>query len=603
MAIKSTHVGVAIGTVVAVGILFGTASCNDEGQPNQICEPGLQRTCPCLGEETGFQTCESDGTSWGECQCNPPHDGGNGQGDTSTVDSGASAYDVTDVHHDASTVDAEEPLDTDTDSETDSCTASDETCDGRDNDCDGQIDENVTAECSKQSGVCKGASKQCLDGQYPSCGKEEYGSDYAPIEILCDGKDNDCDGVVGGPIKCDSVRLIGSSGNETSTDVALGGSGEIHVVGDIGTSFGGQTYNGGVSDGYIVKYDASLNRKWVRLVGTSEDDKIYDVEVDNSGSIYVMGKAGARLGGNQYNHEEKYIAKFTPDGQRSWVLMNEQGLDGGNSTAGAEDMTVDENGNVYVAGSTASGFGGESYNGGTYDGYFAKFDSSGNRQQVRLVGTSGEDEANGIAVDSNDAVYVVGKTDRGFGGQSFNGGPGDGFVAKFDASGTRKYTDLVGTSGSDNAREVAVTVGGNFYVVGTTDTSLGGGNYNGGKQDGFVAKYEGTGNRKWERLVGRSGEDFLLSVDVDGSGNVYLAGNTEDPTEQDPGGRDGYVVSYAGSGSLNWTRLVSSSGDDSAIGIAVDGPGRVQVVGDVAGKLGGRTFNGGISDGFVMLLK
>ena len=75
---------------------------------------------------------------------------------------------------------------------------SESTCDGRDNDCDGATDEGLTAPlAAKQQGVCAGAVKVCGG----SSGWVE--PDYATINGYqssegtdCDGKDNDCDGLI-----------------------------------------------------------------------------------------------------------------------------------------------------------------------------------------------------------------------------------------------------------------------------------------------------------------------------------------------------------------------------------------------------------------------
>jgi hypothetical protein len=74
---------------------------------------------------------------------------------------------------------------------------SDEICDGLDNDCDGETDEGCecingeTRPCGTDEGECVAGTQTCIDGAWGEC----EGS-VGPAEEVCDGLDNDCDGVV-----------------------------------------------------------------------------------------------------------------------------------------------------------------------------------------------------------------------------------------------------------------------------------------------------------------------------------------------------------------------------------------------------------------------
>ena len=76
---------------------------------------------------------------------------------------------------------------------------SEEVCDNLDNNCNHQIDENVAGEglpCGSDVGECKKGSTKCVAGKIDCIG--EVGA----TEEICDGKDNDCDGLADETAEC-----------------------------------------------------------------------------------------------------------------------------------------------------------------------------------------------------------------------------------------------------------------------------------------------------------------------------------------------------------------------------------------------------------------
>ncbi len=81
---------------------------------------------------------------------------------------------------------------------------------------------------------------------------------------------------------------------------------------------------------------------------------------------------------------------------------------------------MDSSGNVYVTGSSGGNFDGHS-NSGSWDMFLIKYDGSGVKQWSKLLGTSSYDSGRGVSVDS---------AGGNFDGHS-NSGSWDMFLIKF----------------------------------------------------------------------------------------------------------------------------------------------------------------------------
>jgi hypothetical protein len=71
-------------------------------------------------------------------------------------------------------------------------------------------------------------------------------------------------------------------------------------------------------------------------------------------------------------------------------------------------------------------------------------------------------------------------------------GDEDIFLTKYNFSGTQQWMRQIGTSAQDIAYDVAVDSSGNAYVTGYTDGALTG--TNAGDYDVFLLKYDTNGN-------------------------------------------------------------------------------------------------------------
>lgn len=235
--------------------------------------------------------------------------------------------------------------------------------------------------------------------------------------------------------------------------------------------------------------------------------------------------------------------------------------------------------------------------------------TAGSWSGARQLGTASDDQATGVTTDGQGGVYLAGRTQGNLDGLVNQGGE-DIFLAKYDASGDKVFTKVVGTPRTD-APAVVVDGGGNLYVTGSTAGDLDG-NSNadptGGTSDIFVIKFDAAGEKIFTRQLGTPREDLAAGLAVDGQGNFYVAGSTRGDLDgnlnADASGQtfDLFLVKFDTLGNRLFTRQFGTPGDDLATSVAVDADGNVYVAGVTAAGLDGNVNSDppGSTDLFVM---
>jgi uncharacterized protein (UPF0548 family) len=384
------------------------------------------------------------------------------------------------------------------------------------------------------------------------------------------------------------TRQFGTTSSDTTWSIAVDSSG-VYVTGQTVGTFPGQT-KVGAWDAFVCKYDVSGTEQWARQFGTTSSDYAFGIAVDSSG-VYVAGYTYGIFPGQtdpELGGRDVFVCKYDASGTEQWTRQF------GSLQPGYDyGSAIDADGNVYVAGYTNGILPGQTSSGG-YDGFVRKYDASGTEQWTRQFGTTSSDYARGVAVDSS-GVYVAGYTYGTFPGQTKVGGY-DAFVVKYDTSGTEQWTRQFGTTSSDYARGVAVDSSG-VYVAGYTYGTFPGQTRVGG-YDAFVCKYDASGTEQWARQFGTTSTDQAYGIAVDSSG-VYVAGYTYGtlPGQTKVGGYDAFVRQYDASGNAGWTLQFGTSSSDYIYGVAVDSSG-VYVAGRTSGIFPGQTKVGGY-DAFV----
>lgn len=356
---------------------------------------------------------------------------------------------------------------------------------------------------------------------------------------------------------------------------------------------------------------AALELIWHTCLGGSHSDSVVDLASDEAGYLYVCGTTrsatdfpGLRGHDTVFNGDQDvFVAKLDRDGLLLWSSYL-----GGQGADLAAALAVDARGDIYVAGRTNSNnfpisneYRKSEYM-GRWDAFVAKFSADGVLRWSTYLGGVDIDAANGIAVDRDGGVLVVGETysldfpvPNGF-ARGHGGGEVDAFLSKFSVNGALEWSTYLGGSGVDVATAVACDLQGAVYVAGWTQSrdfprAAGREQALAGVCDAFVAKFSPQGRGLWSQYVGGGGWDQATDVAADLLGHPILVGVTRSrdfPAREGPGlaagggppaAGDGFAVKMLPSGKWLWAGYLGGDGDDAIAAVAVDREHYIYVAG------------------------
>jgi hypothetical protein len=352
------------------------------------------------------------------------------------------------------------------------------------------------------------------------------------------------------------ATYIGGGGDDRGAAIAVDSSGQAYVTGSTASAnfpLAAAIRAGlaGSRTAFVLKLNAVGNTLlYSTYMGGSKWDTGNAIAVDGAGYAYIAGDTQSAdfpvlnavqsaIGGGM----DAFFTKLTPAGGLSVSTYL-----GGAGDEHAGGVAVDGSGNVYLAGGTYStNFPVvapiQGVNGGSQDAFVTKINPAGNSILYSTYlggnGTGSSEQANAIAVDSSGNAYVTGVTNSSNfpvtsgAYQTAYSGMQDAFITKFNAAGnTLLYSTYLGGTSFDWATGIGLDSGGNAYVAGYTSsgdfaTVNGVQGAFGGMYDAFVTELNATGNGVgFSTYFGGSGSDVANGIAVDGSGNIFVGGQT-----------------------------------------------------------------------------
>lgn len=188
---------------------------------------------------------------------------------------------------------------------------------------------------------------------------------------------------------------------------------------------------------------------------------------------------------------------------------------------------------------------------------------------------------------------------------SISNGGRDGFVIKYDFSGNVVWIKTFGGTGSDGFTKLFPAING-FIAVGnsySTDGIMTGLNNGGG--DALIVKYDLDGNVVWKDNYGGSGTDYYNSVTTTSDG--YIAAGYGNSSDFDLlgialGDNDMYVVKYSYDGTIIWQKNYGGTDYDIATSLVVDESGITIAGGSSSIDLDFAGYNNGVADAIILRL-
>ncbi len=363
------------------------------------------------------------------------------------------------------------------------------------------------------------------------------------------------------PVVVYSTYIGGNAGSSCINGLTTDSSGNAYFTGDtLSTDFptAGTPFDSGfnlsndvivtqvISDGSAIGFSTFL--------GDTGSEFGQAIAVDTAGNIYIGGNTNSSafptvnaFQNSNAGGTDCFVAKLGPGGS----TLPFSSYYGGVGFEDLDGVALAGNESFYVVGRTNSvtsfpttvgAF--QTTSGGLDDGTFGLISTTATLTSTlamsSYLGGIANDECNAVTTDSSGNVYIAGSTlssDFPTAGTPLQatlgaGSSKDGFVTKFNSSGSAVFSTYLGGSLTDTAEGIFVDSSGNTFVTGDTQstdfpTSSAFQSTLNGPSDAFATCLNSTGSTlNWSTYLGGTGDDNGSGIGQDADGNTYVAGDT-----------------------------------------------------------------------------
>ena len=327
-------------------------------------------------------------------------------------------------------------------------------------------------------------------------------------------------------------------------DKTFGGSDRDVALSITQTEDGGYAISGytrskgkGKTDAWAIKLDEWGNMVWDKTFGLSDNDVAYSIIQIKDGGYAISGYTIFK----NIGEADLYIIKLDEKGNRVWdKIFFGSKWDSARSIIQTEDEGYVISGYTWSKGS------------GKQDAWVIKLNNKGDMVWNKTFGGYDDDMASSIIQTKNGDYVAVGWT------MSKGSGKQDAWVIKLDEQGNIKWDKTFGGTNYDSARSIIQTEDEGYVISGYTWSK------GAGKADGWIIKLDEQGNIKWDKRIGGSNGDDILSIIQAKDGDYIAVGETE---SKGAGDWDGWIIKLDEQGNTKWDKTIGGSYCDSILSI------------------------------------
>ena len=314
----------------------------------------------------------------------------------------------------------------------------------------------------------------------------------------------------------------------------------------------------GRRDAWVAAFDSTGKLQWETPIGGARDDEGFGVVDLADGSVVMVGATSSEGDGVSAG----LVARLDQNGGVMWQRLID--------TPEADYLyavAVLSTGDLVVAGSS-----------GGNAGLVARIDPEGTVVWQKRHRQEAPDIIHGLAIFANDDILLIGERTEMF--------DSDGALTRLDSAGGVKWSQQFGGPGMDRLN-AAVTLGGDdFLAVGTRHAEE-------VDDQGWILRYDGKGERQWDKTLGGGGIDRLSSIRLLGDQSLVVAG-TADATDQEK--LNSWLIRITENGEILRVKRLGSEYGDGFMDLTPRSDGSFVAVGF------NHSWQGGAPDGYIAML-